>query len=56
MLDPCSEEGRTAGPVEEDCGHQELPGVVKQRLLHQVEGRAGRSPLPEGLALRGTES
>ncbi len=47
---------RTAGLVEEDCGHQEPPGVVKQRLLHQFEGRAWRGPLLEGLALRRTES
>lgn len=46
----------TAGLVEEDGGHQEPPGVVKQRLLHQIEGRARRGPLLEGLALRRTES
>ncbi len=47
---------RTAGLVEEDRGHQKPPGVVKQRLLHQIEGRARRSPLSEGLALRRTEA
>lgn len=39
----------TAGLVEEDGGHQQLPGVVEQRFLHQVVRRAGRRPLLEGL-------
>lgn len=39
----------TAGLVEEDGGHQQLPGVVEKRLLHQVVWRAGRRPLLEGL-------
>lgn len=39
----------TAGLVEEDGGHQELPGVVEKRLLHQVVRRAGGRPLLEGL-------
>lgn len=36
----------TAGFVEEHGGYQEFPRVVEKGLLHQVEGRARRGPLP----------
>lgn len=45
------------GLVEEDGGHQELPGVMEQGLLHQLEGGVKRGPLPPGALrpVRGTD-
>lgn len=40
---------RTAGLVQEDGGHQQLPGVVEKGFLDEVVGRARGRPLPEGL-------
>lgn len=39
----------TTGLIQENCGHQELPGVVEKGFLYEVVGRARGRPLLEGL-------
>lgn len=39
----------TTGLIQEDGGHQELPGVVEKCFLYKVVWRAGRRPLFERL-------
>lgn len=40
----------TTGPVQKHGGYQELPGVMEEGLLYEVEGGARGRPLPEGLS------